>query len=428
MFFTQYWINKPDIVMGLGWSSFLAIAAVLVVLCRVIYALFVSPLRHIPGPFLARLTSKRAGLIGSLGLMTKYSRTRDKANTATSTSDIRAVYGSHKFRKTDFYRGVDMLGIEHMFSTRNPDLADTRRRQFGPYLNTGYLARVEPILAAHGPESLKLKWDKLYGERQGGDKLQQGFPVRHIRYADFPLLNTYPFSMLMRPWERGYDGVTKYAIESAFIDAEDPQSKTRMTERQVQAECLNMLLAGSEAAANTLAWTVHLLMLHPEHYRRAVGEPACSKSMRLHPVSGGLWPRRAPKEGVRLQGYFVPGGTEIFINVTGAHHNPGVWENPLKYDPSRFLDNEEARRNVFTFGAGVRACPGRHLAVLEMMSILANMLKDYDLAVPEDYVRRGPRVLDENGNPKLMEDVQFLVSIPVDPKRDCRLVLTKCTA
>ncbi|KAJ1933160.1 hypothetical protein FBU59_006124 [Linderina macrospora] len=227
----------------------------------------------------------------------------------------------------------------------------------------------------------------------------------------FPLLNSFPFSILVRPWKRGYDAVAAYAIESVdmrrkylashrdkpvdllqtIIDAVDPESKTRMTERQVQAECLDMLLAGSETGASTMMWTIHLLMLHPQYYRRVVDE------------------------------------VHIFVSIAGAHNNPAVWAHPLVYNPERFINNQEAKRNLFTFGSGVRICPGRHLAVLEMMSILANMIKDYDMAVPEDYVRRGPNVLDENGNPKLMESLQFLAAIPVNPKRDCRLIITRQT-
>ncbi|KAJ1940917.1 hypothetical protein EC988_006901, partial [Linderina pennispora] len=185
---SQYSLTLPDAALILGWPSILAAIATLVVVHRVVYALFFSPLRHIPGPFLARLTGKRAEIIGLLGQTVKYSSKETKrygdiyvyrpnAVVISHPTDIRAVYRSHNFRKTEFYRGVNLHGIETMFSTRNPELADMRRRQMRPYLNTAHLAKVEPILAMHGPESLKAKWDALLAQSTDGSV--------EINYKDF---------------------------------------------------------------------------------------------------------------------------------------------------------------------------------------------------------------------------------------------------
>ncbi|KAI8318170.1 cytochrome P450 [Martensiomyces pterosporus] len=112
-------------------------------------------------------------------------------------------------------------------------------------------------------------------------------------------------------------------------------------------------------------------------------------------------------------------------NLSGCNLNKKSWHEPHCFDPTRFLNNDEAKRNVLTFGSGVRICPGRHLAWIEMMTTLANILKDYDLQLPDDYTLRGPSVLDERGYPQVMETRHSIVTGSKHPLRDCRLCISK---
>ncbi|KAJ2683851.1 hypothetical protein H4R19_006950, partial [Coemansia spiralis] len=285
------------------------------------------------------------------------------------------------------------------------------------------------------------------------------------------LLLPGPLLILLRPWEGRYTRLSNYIHESinlrrqhlaalaekgearkkpadllqAFIDAEDPESKVRMCHEQIHGECVLMMLAGSDTTSHTITWTVNLLMLYPAHYRRAVAEvrerfgadhiithsdcrahlpfvEACLlESLRLSPVTGGLLPRLSPKGGMHVQGHYIPEGTVVFINLAVANHHPAHWERPHEYDPMRFIRNSEARHNVLTFSHSRRMCPGRHLALWEMLTILANVLKDYDMQLPADYTHLGPHVLNQHGYPKQMDAQQYIVVKPIDAERDCRL-------
>ncbi|KAJ2521295.1 hypothetical protein H4217_001469 [Coemansia sp. RSA 1939] len=62
-----------------------------------------------------------------------------------------------------------------------------------------------------------------------------------------------------------------------------------------------------------------------------------------------------------------------------------------------------------------------------MLTILANVFKDYDMRLPSDYEHLGPAVLDKNGNPKLMNARQYIVVKPADPIRDCRVVISRAS-
>ncbi|KAI9482047.1 cytochrome P450 4F12 [Coemansia mojavensis] len=231
----------------------------------------------------------------------------------------------------------------------------------------------------------------------------------------------------------------------AFIDAEDPQSKVQMSHDQIHGECMLMMMAGSDTTSHTISWTVHFLMLYPHHYQRAKDEvqgkvtitysdcrahlpfiEACIfESLRLAPVTGGLLPRKAPQGGIYVQGHFIPEGTTIFVNLAAANHHPEYWQHPHEFNPLRFIENSDLKHNVLTFSHGRRTCPGKHLAMWEMTTILANIIKDYDMRLPPDLTHLGPHILNKHGYPRPMDSQQYIVVKPVDAQRDCRILISK---
>lgn len=57
----------------------------------------------------------------------------------------------------------------------------------------------------------------------------------------------------------------------------------------------------------------------------------------------------------------VPKGATILLGVLDAHRSPDSWENPLEFDPDRFLPETMAKRNPYSyipFSAGPRDCIG----------------------------------------------------------------------
>ncbi|KAJ2815570.1 hypothetical protein FBU31_006879 [Coemansia sp. 'formosensis'] len=233
----------------------------------------------------------------------------------------------------------------------------------------------------------------------------------------------------------------------AFIDAEDPESKIRMTSSQVTTETILTLMAGADTSSNTLSWTTHLLLLHPRCLAKVVAEvrsafkpeqlitfkeakerlpylEACVyESMRMQPVSGNL-PRCIPRGGVVLQKYFIPEGLTCSVGISAANMNSTVWEKPYVYRPERFLGNDERKRKLLTFSAGVRVCPGKNLAWMEITTTLANVLNRYDMEMPEDSLF-SPKKCDSNGCPILMPYKYAITRAPRFPERDCHIVITK---
>jgi cytochrome P450 len=78
------------------------------------------------------------------------------------------------------------------------------------------------------------------------------------------------------------------------------------------------------------------------------------------------------------------------------HHDARWFEEPERFRPERFLPDAEAARRPNTFipfGAGSRACVGRHFAMLEAELCLAALLRQFKLhLVSARTVRLHPRI------------------------------------
>ncbi|KJK79831.1 hypothetical protein H634G_04070 [Metarhizium anisopliae BRIP 53293] len=338
--------------------------------------------------------------------------------------------------------------------------------QYATFDTIGALAFGREFKALETDDSTIIRWIEATGFYLGMTK-------------NFPFLLFWPLDKLIQKKKDMFESFVQYSKESvlqrrqqlngsssshhdkekpvdllqALMDAEDPEAETkvRMTPDEVSTESIAMQLAGSESTSFVTSWVIHLLTLYPAYMKRAVDEvrsqfPAshmvgfdeCRKrlpfleaciyeTLRYSPITSGFMPRVNPVNGVTIQGHYIPAGTEVAINLHGAHVHKDVWDRPYAYDPTRFLDNDEAKRNVFAFSYGHRNCIGRNLAWVEMMVILANLLKDYDLTLPEDSVC-GPHNVDEFGRPRIMPTRSTLFTTPKYPERDCRIVVGRAPA
>ncbi|KAI8318921.1 cytochrome P450 [Martensiomyces pterosporus] len=475
---------------------------------KIVYALYFSSLRNVPGSLLGRISSLpllvtvlRGGLTD--WLLSSYEKydslfiMSNKAVVVCDPSDCRTILSTHAFKKAMF-SNVDLIEPNMLF-TSDPELNKQRRRQVGPALSFTGLRKMEPTILAAGAQQLLDKWNGAIEQSPTGkakvcyekDFFLMGFDIisslgfgkthRSLTTGDLTVVRWVRQSvivmfmqmmagkqklsfirLLIKSQRKGAEEFIAFANRSieerkqllaegaakpndilqAYIDAEDPESKIRMTPSQVTAEVALTLGAGAETSSNTLTWTVHLLMLHPQYYRRAVDEvrsnfdkdhlitfdeikeklpflEACVyESMRIRPTIPSL-PRIVPPGGVTFQGHFIPEGYTCLVAIPAANMNRDMWSNPHIFNPERFIDNEENKRNVLTFSSGVRICPGRHLAWVEILTTLANLFNVYDFALPGDALFT-PDHLDKHGQPVIMPQKMSVSNGPRFPERDCQ--------
>lgn len=178
-----------------------------------------------------------------------------------------------------------------------------------------------------------------------------------------------------------------------------------MPERQVRDEVLTLFVAGHETTATALAWALMLVAQHPEVYARLRDEvdalpgrpafedlPRLAYATRVFKESMRILPPvyvfgRVSTAPVELGDYLVPKGTVTLISPYALHHRPDVWPTPRRFDPDRFLPEEEAKRHktaYIPFSAGPRTCIGNYFALMEGPLVLATLLRhaDFELLDP----------------------------------------------
>ncbi|MDN2703644.1 cytochrome P450 [Janthinobacterium sp. SUN100] len=189
----------------------------------------------------------------------------------------------------------------------------------------------------------------------------------------------------------------------AMIAAAD-EKDSGVNDRAVAGNVLTMLLAGEDTTANTLSWMIYLLQRHPHSLARARDEVrrlapdaarftieqmdsldylgACaSEAMRLKPVAPFL-PVEALRDTV-IADIAVPAGTLVWCVMRHDTVSDAHFPDAQAFQPERWLaEGGEAnnKRAAMPFGAGLRTCPGRYLALLEIKIAMAMLLGSFDIA------------------------------------------------
>ncbi|KAF9440499.1 cytochrome P450 [Macrolepiota fuliginosa MF-IS2] len=88
--------------------------------------------------------------------------------------------------------------------------------------------------------------------------------------------------------------------------------------------------------------------------------------------------------GDEYDGYYIPKGTIVIGNGWTILHDPEAFEDPLTYNPDRYLkdgkiDPTVRDPNVASFGFGRRICPGRFFSDNSLFSIITHILAVYDI-------------------------------------------------
>lgn len=153
---------------------------------------------------------------------------------------------------------------------------------------------------------------------------------------------------------------------SELIRAEDDGDRLSADELRMLAASL--LMAGTDTTRNQLAASIQVLCEHPDQWRVLGDQPelamrAVEESMRHSPAVCGT--PRTVTEDVEFGGFTFPAGTFILVNTFAANRDPGVYDDPDRFDIAR-----EGAPAILTFGGGVHYCLGANLARLELAEAL----------------------------------------------------------
>ncbi|KAF8714132.1 hypothetical protein HU200_028141 [Digitaria exilis] len=208
------------------------------------------------------------------------------------------------------------------------------------------------------------------------------------------------------------------AGEFVSSDLVDVLLEAKLTRDGVKAIIQDIIAGGTESSAVTIEWAMSELLRHPDAMAAATDEldrvvgrdrwaterdlPALhyidavvKETMRLHPVGPLLVPHHAREDTtvvVAGEGYVVPAGARLLVNVWAIGRHPASWpDEPGEFRPERFLSGGAAAGvdvggshfQLLPFGAGRRMCPAQGLAMKVVAAGVASLVQGFAWRLPE---------------------------------------------
>lgn len=220
----------------------------------------------------------------------------------------------------------------------------------------------------------------------------------------------------------GLDGVVHRLIQehresadsgdllSALVAARD--EGLALDDAQLRDEVFTLLFAGSDTTGRNSTWSLVLLAQHPEiaeqlaaEARAVLGEFGTTaeayehlhltravmlEAQRLYPPVWNL-PRVAIAD-IDLGQWTIPAGAVALVPVWVMHRDARWWPEPERFAPERWLDqdgrvDEQApgwpAGAWLPFGLGNRHCIAKRLAPMEVALIIAMVMREWRLELPD---------------------------------------------
>ncbi len=172
-----------------------------------------------------------------------------------------------------------------------------------------------------------------------------------------------------------------------------------MSDEDVMIQMLNLIGAGHETTASSLAWALDHLHREPAVLGRLIEELAslpasadpeaiarlpyldavCAETLRLDPVAPMIG--RTLRKSFVLDGYELPPGCSVAIGILNIHRRPDLYPEPERFRPERFMEREYSAFEYLPFGGGARRCLGAAMALYEMKLVLATVLQRHRLSL-----------------------------------------------
>ncbi|KAJ5280848.1 cytochrome P450 [Penicillium angulare] len=228
------------------------------------------------------------------------------------------------------------------------------------------------------------------------------------------------------------------SMVTSFVRAMDLNQKTNaqakaisssskgLTVEEIFGNMFAVNFAGHDTTANTLSFVMILLSAYPEvqgwvseelqqltpeemlgQYTNTFSklhrcQALMHETLRIFsPV--GIIMKRTNHQSQHLatgnKSILIPPNTNVWINMSGIHANPKYWEDPMKWNPSRWVhtppNSEKAstlqderliispRCTYFPWSEGPQNCPGSKFSQVEFVAVMAHLLRDHRIhAIP----------------------------------------------
>jgi len=229
-----------------------------------------------------------------------------------------------------------------------------------------------PILR-HGPGGLV--WERFLGRRSDADRLIYALIEERRRGGSADRA------------EDAFGGASMPGEEDALgmLLAARNHDGAPMGAVQLRDNVMSLILAGHETTASQLAWAFQLLAHNPRVQERLIAEidsgagdeyltATIQEVLRHRPVFLFAIPR-AVKRPIEIGGRAYAPPAHLLACIYLLHHDPRVYPEPDVFRPERFLEGQPHPEAWLPWGGGRKRCPGSHLAMLEMKTVLRTALE-----------------------------------------------------
>lgn len=419
----------------------------ILILARSIYRLSpFHPLSHIPSSPLYPLTSLLLAYHAYVGdestavhkLHEKYGsivRTGPNSVDIADGDALHTIYVEKGgFLKPDFYGNFDIDGHKSVFSEIDPQSRAPRARAVVGLFSTSSLRSGKAVIdgcvdgfvqrlkkeAKTGEKVNVLNLTRsmasdvvtayLLGRNYGGLDEQEGLSAAgmvdsFVAVGRFWYLPNWAFDWVLniaeRLWPDAHAATSMNRVDDflgktvastvAEKEIETGTYQARLleagfSESETQAQCKDLIFAGTDSTGMNLATIIFFLAKSPEKYqklRREVLETKATgdddlqalsylrgvvkEGLRLSMANPSRLPRVVPPSGWTFKGTYFPPGTVVSCTPFELHLNDTVFADAFSFKPERWLSpSEEMTRDSIPFGLGTRQCIARNLATMEL--------------------------------------------------------------
>lgn len=313
-----------------------------------------------------------------------------------------------RYANTNVMRAVPLAGVQERsrrFVQRCADAPDRTADVFMALHSYACDCVTHQLFHPFGTDCLQKKEDEEMMHQVAADDSLQNRLVLHYS-PTLHRLASRMLSFLAKPRETPL--ADNYVLETAKED--QPAEFTvlsRLKDKNsvldtvdMAAECLDHMAAGIDTTGDVLCFLMwELSQPRSQKYQTRLQEELRAKpdvpfddlpfldavlneGLRCFPAIPMSLPRYVPQGGRAIDGFSLPERTVVSCQAFSLHRiNEDVFPDPDVFYPDRWLAAEgdaERRRLQFAFSSGGRGCVGKHLALIEMKTLLRDVYSQYN--------------------------------------------------
>lgn len=206
------------------------------------------------------------------------------------------------------------------------------------------------------------------------------------------------------------DDIGFATIKDSDIDKRKVQRN--WTDNELMAQAFIFFLAGFDTVATAGSFIAYELALNPdcqEKLREEIGQAVKKlngKPLTYEMLQSMKYIDQVITEGLRLwapadvtdrmciknyklvndkgQEFIIEKGQNVWLPIYPIHMSEEYYENPSKFNPDRFGDENKSNINpgaFLPFGVGPRACIGSRFALMELKCLIYHLVRDFSIEV-----------------------------------------------